>query len=120
MAKLFDLHIHTTKGSADSSLTPEELILEEITLRKPGNDEVLIEHIAIGLNYIDTYHRSGLYPLSLPSGIGMEASGIIKEVGPNVSNFSVGDKIAYAGQPRNHRHDKSGNLSDYEELCLLD
>ena len=78
---------------------PEELILEEITLRKPGNDEVLIEHIAIGLNYIDTYHRSGLYPLSLPSGIGMEASGIIKEVGPNVSNFSVGDKIAYAGQP---------------------
>ena len=78
---------------------PEELILEEITLGKPGNDEVLIEHIAIGLNYIDTYHRSGLYPLNLPSGIGMEASGIIKEVGPNVSNFSVGDKIAYAGQP---------------------
>jgi len=78
---------------------PEELILEEITLGKPGNDEVLIEHVAIGLNYIDTYHRSGLYPLNLPSGIGMEASGIIKEVGPNVSNFSVGDKIAYAGQP---------------------
>jgi len=78
---------------------PEELILEEITLGKPGNDEVLIEHVAIGLNYIDTYHRSGLYPLNLPSGIGMEASGIIKEIGPNVSNFSVGDKIAYAGQP---------------------
>ena len=78
---------------------PEELMLEEITLGKPGNDEVLIEHIAIGLNYIDTYHRSGLYPLNLPSGIGMEASGIIKEVGPNVSNFSVGDKIAYAGIP---------------------
>ena len=78
---------------------PEVLKLEEITLGKPSNDEVLIEHIAIGLNYIDTYHRSGLYPLNLPSGIGMEASGIIKEVGPNVSNFSVGDKIAYAGQP---------------------
>ena len=78
---------------------PEVLELEEITLGKPNNNEVLIEHIAIGLNYIDTYHRSGLYPLSLPSGIGMEASGIIKEVGPNVSNFSVGDKIAYAGQP---------------------
>ena len=78
---------------------PEELILEEITLGKPGNDEVLIEHVAIGLNYIDTYHRSGLYPLNLPSGIGMEASGIIKEVGSNVSNFLVGDKIAYAGQP---------------------
>ena len=78
---------------------PEVLKLEEITLGKPGNDEVLIEHIAIGLNYIDTYHRSGLYPLKLPSGLGMEASGIIKEVGPNVSNFTVGDKIAYAGQP---------------------
>ena len=78
---------------------PEVLELEEITLSKPGNDEVLIEHIAIGLNYIDTYHRSGLYPLKLPTGLGMEASGIIKEVGSNVSNFSVGDKIAYTGQP---------------------
>ena len=78
---------------------PKVLKIQEITLGKPGNDEVLIEHIAMGLNYIDTYHRSGLYPLKLPSGIGMEASGIIKEVGPNVKNFSVGDKIAYAGQP---------------------
>ena len=78
---------------------PEVLKLEEITLGKPSNDEVLIEHVAIGLNYIDTYHRSGLYPLKLPSGLGMEASGIFKEIGPNVSNFSVGDKIAYAGQP---------------------
>ena len=78
---------------------PEVLEIEEITLDKPRNDEVLIEHIAIGLNYIDTYHRSGMYPLKLPSGIGMEASGIIKEVGQNVSNFKVGDKIAYAGQP---------------------
>ena len=78
---------------------PEVLELEDITLRKPINDEVLIEHVAIGLNYIDTYHRSGLYPLMLPCGLGMEASGIIKEVGPNVSNFSVGDKVAYASVP---------------------
>ena len=78
---------------------PEVLKIEEITLGKPGNDEVLIEHVAIGLNYIDTYHRSGLYPLKLPSGLGLEASGIIKELGPNVSNFTVGDKIAYAGIP---------------------
>ena len=78
---------------------PEVLKIEEISLGKPGDDEVLIEHVAIGLNYIDTYHRSGLYPLKLPSRIGMEASGIIKEVGPNVTNFSIGDKIAYAGQP---------------------
>ena len=78
---------------------PEVIKIEEITLSKPGNDEVLIEHVAIGLNYIDNYHRSGLYPLKLPTGIGIEASGIIKEVGPNVSNFSVGDKIAYSAIP---------------------
>ncbi len=78
---------------------PEILELQDITLRKPVRDEVLIEHVAIGLNYIDTYHRSGLYPLVYPSGLGMEASGIIKEVGPDVSNFSVGDKVAYAAVP---------------------
>ena len=78
---------------------PEILELQDITLRKPVKDEVLIEHVAIGLNYIDTYHRSGLYPLIFPSGLGMEASGIIKEVGPDVSNFSVGDKVAYASVP---------------------
>ena len=78
---------------------PEVLEVEDITLRKPINDEVLIEHVAIGLNYIDTYHRSGLYPLMLPCGLGMEASGIIREAGPNVSGFSVGDKVAYASVP---------------------
>lgn len=93
---------------------PEVLDLEEITLRKPVKDEVLIEHAAIGLNYIDTYHRSGLYPLMLPSGLGMEASGIIKEVGPDVSNFSVGDRVAYAAIPlgsySSHRIYKTTNL----------
>ena len=93
---------------------PEIIELQDITLEKPKNDEVLIEHVAIGLNYIDTYHRSGLYPLALPSGLGMEASGIIKEVGPNVSNFSVGDKVAYATVPlgaySTHRIFKTNNL----------
>ena len=78
---------------------PEVLELEEINLRKPIKGEVLIEHTAIGLNYIDTYHRSGLYPLMMPSGLGMEASGIIKEVGPDVSDYSVGDRVAYAAVP---------------------
>ena len=78
---------------------PEILELQDITLRKPVKDEVLIEHVAIGLNYIDTYHRSGLYPLIYPSGLGMEASGIIKEVGPDVSDFFVGDKVAYSSVP---------------------
>jgi len=93
---------------------PEVIKIEEITLDKPGNDEVLIEHVAIGLNYIDNYHRSGLYPLKLPTGIGIEASGIIKEVGPNVENFSVGDKVAYAAMPlgaySTHRIFPSKNL----------
>ena len=78
---------------------PEVIKLKKINLDKPGNDEVLIEHVAIGLNYIDNYHRSGLYSVNLPSGIGIEASGIIKEVGANVSGFSVGDKIAYSAAP---------------------
>ena len=93
---------------------PEVLDLEEITLRKPAKDEVLIEHAAIGLNYMDTYHRSGLYPLMLPSGLGMEASGVIKEIGPDVSNFSVGDRVAYAAIPlgaySSHRIYRTTNL----------
>jgi NADPH2:quinone reductase len=93
---------------------PEVLELQEITLSKPIKDEVLIEHVAIGLNYIDTYHRSGLYPLMLPARLGMEASGIIKEIGPEVKNFSVGDKVAYAAVPlgaySTHRIYKTNNL----------
>ena len=78
---------------------PEVLDLEDINLNKPNKNEVLIEHTSIGLNYIDTYHRSGLYPLEMPSGLGMEASGIIKEIGPDVSEFSIGDRVSYAGVP---------------------
>jgi len=78
---------------------PEVLELKDITLDKPGADEVTIEHKAIGLNYIDTYHRSGLYPLKLPSGIGAEGAGIIKEIGSNIKEFNVGDKVSYAGIP---------------------
>ncbi len=76
---------------------PEVLKLQKVTLEKPGPEEVLIEHKAIGLNYIDTYHRSGLYPLKLPSGIGGEGSGIIKEIGTQVKDFSVGDNVCYSG-----------------------
>jgi NADPH:quinone reductase len=78
---------------------PEVLKAETISLEKPASEEVTIEHKAIGLNFIDTYHRSGLYPIELPSGIGAEGAGIIKEVGPKVEGFSVGDKVAYAGAP---------------------
>ena len=78
---------------------PEVLKFEAIKLNSPAPEEVLIEHKAIGLNFIDTYHRSGLYPLELPSGIGGEASGVIKQIGPKVKDFSVGDNVAYAGTP---------------------
>jgi NADPH2:quinone reductase len=78
---------------------PEVLKLATINLEKPAQEEVTIEHKAIGLNFIDTYHRSGLYPIELPSSIGVEATGIIKEIGSKVEGFSVGDSVAYAGAP---------------------
>ena len=78
---------------------PEVLQVKNVKLEKISPEEVLIEHKAIGLNYIDTYHRSGLYPLQLPSGIGAEASGIIKEIGSQVKDFSIGDRVCYAGAP---------------------
>ena len=75
------------------------LEVKDISLNKPSPDEVTIEQKAIGLNYIDTYHRSGLYPIKLPSGLGLEGAGVITEVGENVKDFKVGDKICYAGIP---------------------
>ena len=78
---------------------PEVLELKDIQLENPKSGEVLIKNEAIGLNYIDTYHRSGLYPVELPSNIGMEGAGIIKKVGPDVNDFKVGERVAYASMP---------------------
>ena len=78
---------------------PEVLELKDISLDKPNAEEVTIEHKAIGLNYIDTYHRSGLYPLKLPTGIGAEGAGVITEIGSNIKEFKVGDRVSYAGAP---------------------
>lgn len=78
---------------------PEVLELKEFKLKSPDPSEVLIEHKAIGLNFIDTYHRSGLYPIDLPSGIGAEAAGVIVEIGDQVHDFKVGDRVSYAGLP---------------------
>ena len=78
---------------------PEVLQIKNIELQEPGPGQVLIETKAIGLNYIDTYHRSGSYPLPLPSGIGVEASGIIKKIGSKVKDLSVGDSVGYGGLP---------------------
>ena len=78
---------------------PEVLQLQEVKVGSPGPDEIKVTNHAIGLNYIDTYHRSGLYPIKLPSGIGLEAAGKIDEVGSNVTEFNKGDNIAYASVP---------------------
>ena len=78
---------------------PEVLELRDTRLSDPNLGEVLIKNEAIGLNYIDTYHRSGLYPIELPSNIGIEGAGIIEKIGPDVKNFKVGDKVAYASMP---------------------
>ena len=78
---------------------PEVLQLEDVDIKSPGPDELKVTNHAIGLNYIDTYHRSGLYPLPLPSGIGLEAAGKVDEVGENITEFNKGDNIAYAAIP---------------------
>ena len=78
---------------------PEVIKIENIKISDPGPNDVLIETKAMGLNYIDTYHRSGSYPLPLPSGIGVEASGIIKKIGTKVKDLSIGDSVAYGGLP---------------------
>jgi NADPH2:quinone reductase len=73
---------------------PEVMVLEEVLLDAPGPGMVTVENRAIGLNYIDTYHRSGLYPLPLPAGIGLEGAGVVQAVGENVT-LCMGDRVAY-------------------------
>ena len=78
---------------------PEVMKWEDVTLGKPGKGEALVRHTAVGLNYIDVYFRTGLYPAPLPLTTGMEAAGVIEELGEGVTGFKVGDRVAYAGRP---------------------
>ncbi|RDD63264.1 quinone oxidoreductase family protein [Ferruginivarius sediminum] len=79
---------------------PEVLRYEEVDVGEPGPDEVRLRQTAVGLNYIDVYHRTGLYPVpQLPSGIGLEAAGEVEAVGANVSDLKQGDRVAYASPP---------------------
>src|SRR5450432_1335671 len=80
---------------------PEVLELEQISLPEPKAGQALVRHHAIGVNFIDTYHRSGLYPVPLPSGLGSEAAGVVEKVGPDVTQVRVGERVAYAasGEP---------------------
>ena len=78
---------------------PEVLDWEAVDVPAPGAGEVSVQHTAVGLNFIDTYHRKGLYPVNLPSGLGVEAAGVITAVGSDVSGLAPGDRVAYAGGP---------------------
>jgi NADPH2:quinone reductase len=78
---------------------PEVMRWEEVAVAAPGPGQISIRHKAVGLNYIDCYHRSGLYPLDMPAGIGMEGAGRIEAVGDGVVDVAVGDRVAYASGP---------------------
>jgi len=78
---------------------PEVLRLEDVSVGDPGDGEVRVRHHAVGLNFADTYFRQGYYPVPLPNGMGVEASGVIEAVGPNVNGFRVGDRVTYTGSP---------------------
>lgn len=86
------IRMHETGG-------PEVLRYEDVEPGDPGPGEVRLRHTAIGLNFIDTYHRTGLYPVPLPSGLGLEAAGVIEAVGADVDGFAVGDRVAYGTGP---------------------
>src|SRR5215470_6777542 len=86
------IRIHQTGG-------PEVMQWEDVGVGNPGPGEARVRHTAVGLNYIDTYHRSGLYKLALPTGIGSEAAGVVEAVGPGVTDVKVGDRVAYSGGP---------------------
>ena len=86
------IRLHETGG-------PEVLRWEELDVGAPEKGELRIRHTAVGLNYIDVYHREGSYPLQLPTGLGVEAAGVVEAVGPEVQGFAVGDRVVYAGGP---------------------
>jgi NADPH2:quinone reductase len=75
---------------------PEVMEWRQVEVGEPGQGQILLRHTAVGLNYIDTYQRSGLYPLQLPTALGMEAAGVIEAVGPGVGGLKVGDRVAYS------------------------
>jgi NADPH:quinone reductase len=84
------IRVHATGG-------PDVLVYEEVAVANPGPGEARVRHTAIGVNFIDTYHRSGLYAVALPSGIGSEAAGVVEAVGSGVDWVKPGDRVAYSG-----------------------
>jgi NADPH:quinone reductase len=86
------IRIHKTGG-------PEVLQWETVDLGKPSAKEIRVRHTAVGLNFIDTYHRTGAYPIQTPATPGLEAAGVVEEVGADVADLKVGDRVAYASPP---------------------
>ncbi|MGQ0752677.1 MAG: quinone oxidoreductase family protein [Betaproteobacteria bacterium] len=86
---------------------PDKLKWEEVQVGDPGPGEVRVRNTAVGLNFIDTYHRSGLYPLQLPITLGSEGAGVVEKVGPRVKEIKAGDRVAYANP-----------IGSYAEVCL--
>ncbi|MBM4216088.1 MAG: quinone oxidoreductase [Gammaproteobacteria bacterium] len=88
---------------------PEEMRLEEVDVAAPGEGEVQVRHTAIGLNYIDVYDRTGLYPMPMPAGLGREAAGVITAIGRKVKDFRIGDRVAYV-------HTTTGSYSERRNI----
>jgi len=96
------IRIHKTGG-------PEAMQLDDVQVGDPGPGEVRIRHTAIGVNFIDTYHRSGLYKLPLPATIGSEGAGVVEAIGPGVTDIKPGDRVAFGGGP----------IGSYSEVRLI-
>jgi NADPH:quinone reductase len=86
------IRFHRTGG-------PEVLVWQEVEVGKPGPGEARIRHTAVGLNFVDIYYRSGVYPVPLPSGMGGEGAGVVQEIGPGVTDLKPGDRVAYGNAP---------------------
>jgi NADPH2:quinone reductase len=105
------IRIHETGG-------PEVLVLDDVELGPPGPDQVRVRHTVIGVNFLDTYHRSGLYKLALPCGIGSEAAGVVEAVGPGVTHVKPGDRVAYVGVLGSYA--EAANVPGFKVVTLPD
>lgn len=91
--------MRATQAFFEQTGGPEVIQWRDVDLPAPGPGEVLLRHEAVGLNFIDTYFRTGLYPAALPAGLGMEAAGVVEAVGEGVTEVKVGNRAAYSGNP---------------------
>jgi NADPH2:quinone reductase len=90
---------------------PDKLLWQDVEVGAPASGELQVRHTAVGLNYIDVYFRSGLYPMSLPNGLGFEAAGVVAAVGPKVRGFKSGDRVAYITSGNPGAYSQARNVS---------